>query len=52
MMNIQETLENYNSMKARISILQAEIEKINNEAVKKATNEMVYLKQQDSLNHL
>ena len=33
MMNIQETLENYNSMKARISILQAEIEKINNEII-------------------
>ena len=32
-MNIQETLENYNSMKARISILQAEIEKINNEII-------------------
>ena len=33
MMNIQETLENYNSMKARISILQAEIEKTNNEII-------------------
>ena len=32
-MNIQETLENYNSIKARISILQAEIEKINNEII-------------------
>ena len=32
-MNIQEALNNYNSMKAKISILQAKIEKINNEII-------------------
>ncbi len=32
-MNIQETLENYNSTKAKISILQAKIEKINDEII-------------------
>lgn len=32
-MNVQEVLEDYNSIKVRISILKADIEKINNEII-------------------